>query len=256
MTISVQQGPDWPSPVRSVKFGHVAHDGKPQPPPEAALIRLARQASRIKAPAAARSAQISVARWSQIENGYERRHGEYKPISGSAPAIAHMAYAVGLSPERLASEGERPDAAEILAEILSQHHADSPQRLTALGERLAQRRRALDEQWKDPATFATETHVELLLVEAIETRPDPQLSDGHVHQLARAYRLAPAVLRDALDGGSLDFPEPITDGRDAQIRAALPRLDETQKAVLLGIIDSWLHPTVPAAAEQEHRRTA
>jgi hypothetical protein len=42
--------------------------------------------------------------------------------------IAHMAYAVGLSPERLESEGQRLDAAEILREILHRkvEAADAP----------------------------------------------------------------------------------------------------------------------------------
>lgn len=109
----------------SVKFGHVSQDGKPAPPPEATLIRLARQAARIKAPAAARAAGISTARWSQIENGYERREGLYKPIAGTAPTIAHMARAVGLTPDRLEAAG-RPDAAEVLTEILTQEALAEP----------------------------------------------------------------------------------------------------------------------------------
>lgn len=97
---------------------------KPNPPQEAVLIRLARQASRIKAPAAARTADISTARWSQIENGYEARGGRYKPVSAPAHTIAWMAYAVGLEPERLAVP--RPDAAVILREIL-RRQAPEPQ---------------------------------------------------------------------------------------------------------------------------------
>lgn len=110
---------DWSGSVCSVKFRDVDQDARPDPPREATLIRLARQAARIKAPAAARKAGISTARWSQIENGYERRHGQYKPISASPPTLAHMAHAVGLTPDRLAEAG-REDAAEILTEILAQ----------------------------------------------------------------------------------------------------------------------------------------
>jgi transcriptional regulator with XRE-family HTH domain len=89
---------------------------KPQPPPEAVLIRRARLAGQVKAPAAARAAGISIARWSQIENGYERRDGEYKPVRASDGLLAHMAHAVGVTPERL-DEAGRSDAAEILREI-------------------------------------------------------------------------------------------------------------------------------------------
>lgn len=91
---------------------------QPAPPPEAVLIRLVREAANLKLPAVAKSAGISVARWSQIENGYEMRLGEARPVRGSRSTIAHMAYAVGLEPERLATEGQRPGAAAVLAEIL------------------------------------------------------------------------------------------------------------------------------------------
>lgn len=133
---------------------------------------------------------------------------------------------------------------------------DPPQRLTRLGQHLAQRRGALDERWRHASTFATETHVDPLLVEAAEIRVDPQLSDGHVHQLARAYKIPVETLREALAGDDVVFPEPTIDAKDARIRAALLQLDETQKTVLVGLIESWLHPAPPAAAEQEHRRTA
>jgi hypothetical protein len=98
---------------------------KPQAPPEALLIRRARLAGQVKAPVAARSAGISVARWSQIENGYERREGEYKPVRASDGLLAHMAHAVGLTPERLTEAG-RQDAAEILREIERREEPDLP----------------------------------------------------------------------------------------------------------------------------------
>jgi transcriptional regulator with XRE-family HTH domain len=91
---------------------------QPAPPPEAVLIRLVREAGNIKLPAAAKAAGISVARWSQIENGYEMRLGEARPVQGTRSTIAHMAAAIGLEPARLATEGARPDAAAVLAEIL------------------------------------------------------------------------------------------------------------------------------------------
>ena len=90
---------------------------KPEPTPEGALIRLAREAARIKTPAAARAARISTARWSQVEQGYETKPGRYLPVSAPAATVAHMANAVGVEPERLAEAG-RPDAAKVLYEII------------------------------------------------------------------------------------------------------------------------------------------
>jgi transcriptional regulator with XRE-family HTH domain len=83
------------------------------------LIRLVREARGIKIPEAASRAGISKGRWSQVELGYESRDKQYKPVKGSAGVIAHMADQIGLPPERLETEGERPDAAEVLREIRS-----------------------------------------------------------------------------------------------------------------------------------------
>lgn len=72
----------------------------------------------MKLPAAAKAAGISKARWSQIESGFESRFGGYREVRGRAGTIAHMAAAVGLDPDRLETEGRRPDAAAVLREIL------------------------------------------------------------------------------------------------------------------------------------------
>jgi len=90
---------------------------KPQPPPEALLLRLARDAGRLTIPAAARAAQISKARWAQVEAGYEVRRDGYRQVRAPAGTLAHMARAVGLTPDRLETEGRRPDAAIVLREI-------------------------------------------------------------------------------------------------------------------------------------------
>ena len=99
-------------------------DIKPAPPPAAALLRLARKAAGLSVSEAARQASasmprgISTARWSQIENGYEiRAGGHIHPVEAEAGMLAHMAGIVGVSPERLETEGQRPDAAEIVREI-------------------------------------------------------------------------------------------------------------------------------------------
>lgn len=91
---------------------------RPPSRPEGALIRLARKAAGLTVPDAARAAGISKARWSQVESGHEARNGVEREVNAKSATIAHMARAVGLSPERLETEGERPDAAEVLREIL------------------------------------------------------------------------------------------------------------------------------------------
>ncbi|MFJ2514659.1 hypothetical protein ACIQJX_35180 [Streptomyces griseoviridis] len=87
-------------------------------PPEAALIRLARQAKGLSPEAAAALLPIKLSgnRWRQIEKGYERRT-PFKAVRAPDSTLAHMAHAVGIAPERLDSTG-RGEAAEVLREIL------------------------------------------------------------------------------------------------------------------------------------------
>jgi transcriptional regulator with XRE-family HTH domain len=90
----------------------------PSPPPEASLLHRARESAEITMAEAAKTAGITDTRWSQIERGHERRKGIDVPARAKAGTLARMARAIGISPERLESEGQRPDAAEILREIL------------------------------------------------------------------------------------------------------------------------------------------
>jgi transcriptional regulator with XRE-family HTH domain len=96
---------------------------RPPAPPEAVVIRLAREAAGIRVAEAAERAGVSIARWSQIEAGSEVRHGKAGPVTGRPGTIARMAHAVGIGPDRLETEGGRPDAAEILREIMRLDHA-------------------------------------------------------------------------------------------------------------------------------------
>ncbi|WP_435600813.1 hypothetical protein [Streptomyces sp. C10-9-1] len=90
--------------------------GTPTPPPEASLIRLAREATGLSPESAAAQAEIKLSgsRWRQIEAGY--RKDSDKPVVARAHTLAHMAHAVGITPDRLEAAG-RPDAAEVLQEI-------------------------------------------------------------------------------------------------------------------------------------------
>lgn len=113
----------------------------PTPPPEADLIRIAREAKGISPETAAKQTPIRLggSRWRHIERGYERRN---KPVERApAKTIAHMAHTVGLTPDRLAETG-REDAAEILAEILRMEAA--PQQAEPEDEHWVRFRRHMD----------------------------------------------------------------------------------------------------------------
>lgn len=108
-----------------------AEQGTPEPPPEAVLIRRARQARGLtRAEAAERSSVVKASRWGQIENGYVMKAGQPVPTKAGDMQLAHMARTVGVSAERLDEVG-RHDAAEILREILNQDlvYADMSDRL-------------------------------------------------------------------------------------------------------------------------------
>lgn len=101
-----------------------------QPPREAVLIRLARQARGLSPEAAADLTPIRLrgGRWRQIESGYERKNPP-KAVRAPDLTLAHMAHVVGVTPERL-DEADRTSAAAILREILRAEAdaapADSP----------------------------------------------------------------------------------------------------------------------------------
>lgn len=86
------------------------------PPPEAVLIRRAREARGLGYEAAAEQLKIKLSgrRWRQLEEGREHSGGKPAPISDAT--LAHMADVVHVPPERLEDVG-RFEAAEILREI-------------------------------------------------------------------------------------------------------------------------------------------
>lgn len=86
------------------------------PPPEAVLIRRAREARNLSPAEAALKTGIRLGdrRWRQIEDGNE---GRGKPLRATDKTLAHMAAAVSLEPGQLI-EVDRVEAGEILREIL------------------------------------------------------------------------------------------------------------------------------------------
>ena len=90
------------------------------PTPEGQLIRRAREASipKLSIRGAAGRVGLSKEHWGYIERGYRPVSGE-PPQQFSPPSatLARMAYALGISPDRLETEGQRPDAAGCLREM-------------------------------------------------------------------------------------------------------------------------------------------
>lgn len=95
----------------------------PPPPPEATIIRRAREARGLSPEEAATRVPLRLGgtRWRQIEVGYERRD-PFKATRAPARTLAHMALIVGVGPDEL-SGADRSDAAEVLREILKQQAA-------------------------------------------------------------------------------------------------------------------------------------
>lgn len=91
-------------------------------PPEGKLIRSARERAipKLSIRAAAARIGISPEHWGNIERGYKSSGaaGEPRRLDISPALIAKMARAVGVSPELLETEGERPDAAAELRQII------------------------------------------------------------------------------------------------------------------------------------------
>lgn len=96
--------------------------GPPKPPPEADLIRLARQARGLSPDEAADRTPVRLKgfRWRQIESGWKGKPGASEETRAPDKTLAHMAYTVGVTPSRLAEAG-REKAAEILREIQLQN---------------------------------------------------------------------------------------------------------------------------------------
>lgn len=99
--------------------------GTPQPPPEADLIRLARQARGLSPEEAADRTPVRIKgfRWRQIEKGWKGKPGESDAVKAPDKTLAHMAHTVGVGSARLAEH--RPEAAAILREIEIQDVARS-----------------------------------------------------------------------------------------------------------------------------------
>jgi transcriptional regulator with XRE-family HTH domain len=100
-------------------------------PPEAEIIKLAREAAGMTIQAAAERSRaldpeghgVSAVYWGNIERGTGGRRGRRVPARASAMKLALMAGTVGAEPGQLAGVG-REDAARVLAEMRRKPPAD------------------------------------------------------------------------------------------------------------------------------------
>ena len=98
-------------------------DDAETPPPEAIVIKRARQARKMSPEdAAPLTGIIRSRRWRQIEAG----HASGRAIRGDDDVVAHMAAVVGVAPGQLTEAG-RGEAAEVLREILRQQNGGRPE---------------------------------------------------------------------------------------------------------------------------------
>ncbi|WP_158692788.1 helix-turn-helix domain-containing protein [Streptomyces roseochromogenus] len=141
------------------------------PPPEATLIRIAREA-RGWSPehAAARmTTKYSGSSWRQMEAGYRGR--DRKPVKVKAPVLAAMAFTVGVTPDRLEEVG-RKDAAAILREVERQEA-----QVSAQGEQPSE---------MPPALRAAPPHVRRMIDAALED-VDPEDRADVLREMAADY---------------------------------------------------------------------
>jgi hypothetical protein len=88
---------------------------RPEPPPEGRLIAAAADRHGFSIREAARRAGLSYGRWRQIVQGYQNvSPGEFAIVRAPARTLAKMAQVVGITPEQMEGEGQRPDVADIL----------------------------------------------------------------------------------------------------------------------------------------------
>jgi hypothetical protein len=110
----------------------------PPAPPEAEVIRLARNATGMSAQSAAEATKahgargVSATYWRDVERGHGGRRGQQVAVKASDRALAAMARVVGVTPDQLTGSG-REGAARVLEEILRREDSATPPALYAVG---------------------------------------------------------------------------------------------------------------------------
>jgi hypothetical protein len=92
---------------------------RPDQRPEGKLIAASAERLDLSIREAAKRAGISYGRWRQIVTGYQNvSPGSVAAVRAPARTLAKMAAVVGITAEQMETDGQRPDAAEILREML------------------------------------------------------------------------------------------------------------------------------------------
>jgi len=88
---------------------------RPEQPPEGRLLAAATERSGLSIREASRRAGLSYGRWRQITSGVQHvSPGNFAAVRAPARTLAKMAAAVGVTPEQMETEGQRPDVAGIM----------------------------------------------------------------------------------------------------------------------------------------------
>jgi hypothetical protein len=91
---------------------------RPPQPPEGRLIADAAERMDLSIREAARRAGISYGRWRQITSGVQHvSPGNFAAVRAPARTLARMALTVGITPDEMETQGQRPDAAEAMRAI-------------------------------------------------------------------------------------------------------------------------------------------
>lgn len=193
-------------------------DELPRPTPEGKLIRQVRSLSipKLSIPAAAARIGLSAEQWGYVERGYypARDGNPPRPFSPPAATLAKMAHALRITPERLETEGQRPDAAENLREILRDQPqndkpslsdlANRPDLLGEIDEAIEKLREILRDQ-SDPS--------------AIANKPDlPVQINETIKRLTKVKRLA--TIQRELEGGTINLEDEVERAIAAQRKKA------------------------------------
>ena len=191
----------------------MSHDLPPSTA-EGALVRRARERVRpkISIATAAKQANMSPENWGHVERGYQSmgRNQPARTVIPPAGTLAHMANAVGITPQELESIG-RSDAAEALADLHSLH-TSSPQLPSPHGQ---------------PSNLARELVARLRATAEAEGKTLSQvLEEGGAHPEELAGIEVHRLLR--LEGGEID-PEAQADRLAEIFRASMKNLVESTR---------------------------
>jgi hypothetical protein len=183
---------------------------RPEQPPEGRLLAAALKDSGLSIREASRRAGISYGRWRQVVNGVQHvSPGNFAAVHAPAGTLARMAQAVGISADRMETEGARPDAAAEMRRAPAPgpqddsrqpgpgHTEETPPDRQRLAAYVTSARLAAG--WKDVRSFATATGLTERTLSKLEHAQ--RVSPGTLATVAAHVGWAPDTPRIILAGG-------------------------------------------------------